>query len=708
MSIWNGTTGQQDKLSANVAGIKAHMAQNRVASAEIARGALSMEALRDDQINTIMQAKDSLESLIQGGLGIEKPTAAMVKAGVVAGLISGDMRAFANTPVMENRQDMIVPVGPDFYTERNIAVEAFDESNVKDMSSYSVAYNISAARQDEFGEAFFPTVTVSPDQIGVEVTARILTVFDDNKHNVNGSLTNFNHKNLLRAYRDPSVLKSEMTRVIPVMRAGAEANFVDAADVAPYVANLEGEEIPTSALKAGATINLLGLSQTEALLSEGMADKTDSIDPAVVLRRVYLKVGTGTDVDVLSFDTANFALSNFISTGQSNYRLMTLNFKTNSLLLNKNSKKVDGGALEALAPVVSGDLIVRLSMTVTGNIDLETGETSVFGNQVSVHSISNNNRELISLTSGAGLAIADLIKSGVIIGYDLKAYRSNLNRRQIGQLIHTNYVTQKYAVPLRAPISARRAVTSDSSTDTSDLNALIMATNIRTSNAAVTALLDAANLLNDVLDARDGNEATPEILGVSRDLIRPQYMYESIDVDSAINSVSSHERSEDIQAVLVNKLRDMVYSLYRNSEYRAFADSIKGGNAGTPTVIIGTDPVIARYLTVTGDLRTLGNEFDVRIVTTLDERVQGKIFVGFGNFSSGTNSAVDPLHFGNMLYKPTVTFTMPISRNGRITRELSVSPAFLHITNLPIMGVVEVSGITESLSRVPVHFKQLP
>ena len=61
-----------------------------------------------------------------------------------------------------------------------------------------------------------------------------------------------------------------------------------------------------------------------------------------------------------------------------------------------------------------------------------------------------------------------------------------------------------------------------------------------------------------------------------------------------------------------------------------------------------------------------------------------------------------------MAWKPELTLVMPISRNGQISKELTVSPSFLHIVNLPILGVIEVSGIEDSLSRVPVHMKTLP
>lgn len=702
MSIWDKKTAGNQTVDEVVAGVKSKLATGNFAGVEVARAALSMESLRDDQLNAVLAAKDSLSLSIESMTKTIKPTSAQIKAATVAGIVAGDVKAFMSRPVALEGKDVITPMGGEYTAER-LSMEAYDESANKNAAAYSVAYNVMAARQDEFGEAFFPTITLSPDQVGLNATIRIMTVFEDNKHSTNGALTRFQHKNLLRAYADPTILKNELTRIVPVARAGAEANFVDAAVLAGYTANIEGMSIPTAPLKAGTTVNLLGLSQTDALLQDGMMDITDSIDPSVVLRRVYLKVGA----DKVSFDTQNLPLATFIQSGQSNYREMHLNFKTESLMMNKNSKQVDGSALVDSAAIVSSDLIVRLSMTVSGTCDLQTGETSVFGNMIRVHSVSNANRELLDLTTGAGKAIVDLFATAEMVGYDLTAYRSNANRRQRGQLVNTNYFTQPYNVMLLSPISALRPVSTDSQNDTSDLAALITATNIRTSNMAVSKLIEAANLLNDFVDSRDGNSEPPRVFGVARDLVIPTYAYEALDVDSVINSVSSHERNADIQAVLVNQIQNMVYNMYRDSQYQAAANAVTGVQSAAPTVIIGTDPVIARYLMITGDLRTMAGEFNVKVVTTLDNRVAGKVFITFGDFSGDNNAQLNPLHFGAMAWKPELTLVMPISRNGQISKELTVSPSFLHIVNLPILGVIEVSGIEDSLSRVPVHMKTL-
>jgi len=357
-----------------------------------------------------------------------------------------------------------------------------------------------------------------------------------------------------------------------------------------------------------------------------------------------------------------------------------------------------------LDELATNDLSVRLEVVVTGSVNIETGETVVYGNSVSVFSITDANGNLLDLSTGPAAVVVAAIAGGTLSGYDLLAYRTNVNRRQRGQLIDVTKYTQLYNVPLRSPITAMHPATVDAQTDASDVQALITATRIRTSNESVSTLLAAAQTLSSYVDSRDTTGVSPDVLGVGRFFVRPAYMYENLDINDSIDSVKSHERARDIQAVLVNKLRDMAYRLYRDSEYKAAADALAGGISAVPEVIIGTDPVIARYINVEGDLRTLGGEFSVRVVSSLDVRMKGKIVVAFGVMDDSRNTQPHPLNFGNLVWAPELVLTANLSRAGTYSRETVVQPRFLFVVNTPIMGLIEVSNIPQTLNKVPVLF----
>lgn len=692
--------------------IRSNVNDHHLASAPVARAALSMESLRDDEVGALSTAVNQLGLSIESiatDLGISKAmTHAQKEAGVVAGLIAGDIRSFLSHPVTHNAistesMSVISNFGvADGFSKRTIGMEAYDEKDNRNAVVYSIAYNMQAARQDEFGEAFFPTIVVTPDNIGYAVSVRLFQVFNDFQRNISGDLDKYEKKNIIRAVIDHTILKNEMTKIVPVFRTESAANFVPVATIPSRTILLEGESIVTSALATGKRFSLLGISQTDTLLANGIMDVTDSIDPAVTLNTVYVQVGD----DVLAFNVQNLPLSNFAPAPQGNQRLMNLAFQSSSLLITKDTKRADGSALTTLASVVSNDLIVRLNINVTGSINLELADTIVYGNGIDASTVQNAVGELLALTAAPASDVVAALADAKVIGYDLVAFRTNLNRRQRGQLIDTSNFTQMYAVPLRSPITAIRPMTTDGQTDSSDLSALIIATHIRTSNAAVGALLQAANILNDYVDARDTAGVGPDVLGVGRFLVRPTFAKKVLDMNTAIDSVKSFERARDIQAVLVNQVRDMAYRLYRDSGYKAAADAQAGGMSKAPTVIIGTDPVLSRYLMVDGDLRTLGSDFDVRVVTTLDDRMTGRIAMAFGVFDGSTENKPNALHFGNMAWKPELTLVLPISRGGQTSKELTVQPSFLHVVNTPVMGMIEVLNVPDvATAKIPLFMK---
>jgi len=690
--------------------------KSQTVTPQITTSALSLESLRDDQLHSLNSATNelsvSLES-IAADLGIsDRLNDAQIAAGTAAGILAGDYKQFLShttefPTVSTESMGVVQSMGlADSVSERSFSLEAYDERENRNAVIYSIAYNMQASRQDEFGETFFPTIVITPDNVGFGITVSLMMVYDGVQRDISGVFSDFKKRNIIRAIADPSVLRKEQTRIIPVVRPQSVANFSDPVLIVPFNIDLEGTLIQTAPLLPGVKVDLLGISQTTELLNSGVMDQTDSIDPYISLQNLYLSVtdasGATPVTDVLKINTSNLPLANFTHGVQNNYRVMTLNFQTTSILINLNTLQADGTPLVALAPIVTTNLIVRLEVNITGSVNIETGETNVFANYVAVSTVQDATGNFLDQTALPALPIVTLLNTGTIEGYELQAYRTNMNRRQRGQLIDVTKYTQMYNVPLRSPITTIHPINTDGQTDTSDIQALITATRIRTSNEAVTALINGAVMLRDYIDARDVVSEGPDLLGVGRFYVRPTYYEENIDMNAVINSLTSFQRAQDIQAAIVNKVRDYAYRMYRDSEYKAAADAFAGGIGPVPTVIIGTDPVLARYLEVTGDLRTLGGEFDVRIVSTLDNRVAGKIFITFGVFDESRNVTPNPLNFGNMAFGPELVLTANISRGGQMSKETVVQPRYLFIQHLPVMTMLTVTNVPSVINSIAI------
>ena len=704
-----------DAVQANVSG--------KTVTAKTSKAALGLESAgisesdRSDLVGAFNQLSVGLETI---GLELfgKQVNSASRDAAAVAGILAGDANGFFKASIRDAKADSpfefisSATAQADSLSQR-VGMEAYDNRENANIAEYSMVYNLMASMQDEFGEALYPLITVPPDQIGFKVRAKVAMVYSEVSRNVSGAVDNFNRKNIIRAYADPTIISNDMTNVIPVYRPQSATFFTPTTQIPAYDVLQGNFKVPTAPLAIGATFSLLAISQTDVMLLNGTNDQTDALDPAVRLSKLYIQfvsapVAGVSTTDIVAFDVSQQPYNNFQTAIQNNSRKMLLNFETTSILVDAATVDYKAGALVALAPVVTGKYTVRLRSTVTGSTVLDTSTTTVSAPVLEVYSINDQFGASVDMTIGAGLAIAALFANMTVIGYDLQAFRTNTNNRIRGQLIDIAEVTQSYNVPLRSPISALRPLNSPEQTDATYLQGLIGSTKARLYNQAVTNLFEQDAALSSYVKAPatigdlEGNYA-PDTMGIGRFFVMPHYSTESIDMSISVDSIKSSDRMDDVRATLVNKIRDHVYRAYVQSQYQAASSFINGGPSTIPTVVIATDPVLANYLTVVGDLRTLGSQFETKIVSSLDTRMTGVMFITFGIFDSKRNEEPNPLNWGNLAWSPELTMTLQATRNGAVNKEMRVQPRFLFVNNCPILIRLNVTNIPMTLAKTPIN-----
>lgn len=676
---------------------------------KIGQMAISTESLGSNEEQLLATVYNNMEATIKNiasdfGISTE---GYQLEAATLAGMLATNPRVTLSSKPRNLSSDavVLVPNVNDGYMERpGIAVEAYDERENRNAQLYTIVYNLLASRQDDFGETFFPTIVVNPNEVGVTMSVKLFYVYNDFKRSVTGSLANYARKNVVRAYADAEILKNELTRAYPVLRVGGAddntAVFVPSTLVSPWSVNVgAGISVTTSALKTDTKVDLLGLSQTNELLNSGIMGPSDTLDTAIRLESVYLKVTSGTDTDVIRIVTDNLPGATFTYAPQGNYRKMVLNLDSDGVVLDSSTLTVSGAAPAVLTELATHS--ARIQLSVTGSVVLDKGDTIVSKGSVGLVAMRNSTGQLV--TGPAFAALEAKLASAEIVGYTLYANRANSNIRQRGQLLDSQTEYRVISVPYRSPMSTIMPAINAAGDDNSALQTLITATGIRVSNEAVTALIKADSTLAGYKAVADANGNLPEINAIGEFYVKPAYFTETIDLSTTVDSLTSHDRLRDIRAALVEKVRYYANAMYQSSEYKAAASVLTGNTGFRPTVIIGTDPVLYNYIMADGDLRTLGETFDVRVVSTLDSRVTGKIFVTFSVFDPSRNTSINPLSFGNMLWSPELTVTMPVSRDGAVSRELIVAPRFLHIVNLPVLTKLTVTGLPQVTSKVAIN-----
>lgn len=678
-----------------------------LANSSVASRVFATESISEQETVSFNQASTNLQTTLHSVLSQLNLSASGAKAGLVqvceTAAVQGALAAMAGTSFVSRKMGLpsssenvaVVRAEnvPNYLGHRSktMALEAFDNRETRNAVLYTMAYNYSVGRQDEFGETVWPTLTLPADQVGFGIVVNRLTIHRGWNHTTDGKAIEFKKIDLMRAVRKPSILHRQKTRLFPVVRANALANFVDATVIAPADYDNEGVVIKTAPLKVGENIGLIGLSQTDARLDGGSANQTDTMDPAVSLENVYIKVGA----DVIKLNVYSHATANFTYAPQDVQSQRNLTFKTKAVSLKANTTQVGGLPLVALKAIKDSNLLVTLELQASGVANIEAGTVQVFGNRVAVVRVMTAEGETLPATNADVQDIMEAFATAAIVAYDVRAYSTNINMRERGDFIDRTNFTQLYEVPLLSPVTAQRPQNSDGQLDAGDFEALVTTTRFRMMGDAVTAIFDACERLSNFDAVGMSLEDIPASLGASRFHVRPTYYAPPvIDVATLVNSLTSSDRRKDLQAAIVNIIRDYVFRMFVNSEYPAAMAAL--GVQGNPTVIVATDPIIHGYIMLDGDLRTLTEKFNIRVVSTLNEDMEGKLFLTFGQFDETRNQAPNLLNWGNCVYAPEVVMSASVPRGESMSKETIVQPRYLFVNHLPVATLLSFKNIKEA------------
>lgn len=714
-----------DKIRAAAGGESKEMATMRaLASAQRKNGgdsfisksasnySFGLESIAVGDTTALNDATDALES---AALRVKEAVASIEgisKTGMIAGqyaaALTGNIQGYlASTAALEERALAAGAVpATDAIQRLRPALESYDEKENIKASQYTITYNLHAARQDDFGEALYPTVIVPPDEMGFNVGMDLVNVHNEVRRGTDDAPENWGVKNLVFAYRNPEILNSDSTTLHPVWRetgAGANAKaMVSKAILTPRNITPYNETFATQPLAIGAKFSLLKICQTDRQLDAGHNDSSDAIDTDIQLTNIYAKFGD----DVIRVAMTMFRGHQFNYSVQDDNQKMVLNLETDSILFKATTRTfVNGttlGDLATLKAIKDNDLEVRVSVGMFGSVTRDYGTTEVNATKLRVYSITNAAGEKVALDDASVAPLVAAIEAGEVIGYDLNARRVNTNRRTLGKLLQTRRVNQLYSVPLMTTLAIQRPQSVSDSTDASDLGYLITGTRAACSGAAVDELLRFADILPEVVSNRAGYDENTKVLGPAAQLLKPFHKKIKVEVDKTINLTNTYELAKNLQATLVNALREHIFTGWRESNLKAAYDMTSGGSSEMPLVLIATDQYLSRYLQIEGDLRTIGGGFDqYKVVESSNHRMDGRMFVTLVPRSM-PEGVPHPFSFGWMPWKPEVAVVLPIVRNGAANKELIVQPSYRHVSNLPFLIEVEVVGIPRTVEgRVP-------
>lgn len=574
--------------------------------------------------------------------------------------------------------------------------EAFNNIDVRRSVAYSMGFNAAITRQTDVVMAWFPPIFINPEQVSLEISLNLLTVFNGAHHDISGAATLFARRNIARAFADSTILNRHETQCVPVVRAENLTKFVDATVLPAVEKTFGNRKVQTAPLLFDTDMNLLAISATTALLATGAQNQRDTLEPGSKMEAIYIKSGT----DIVRLKTMGLKTSVFIGAQQGDQQETVLTMRTR-LAIGQTLKQHDGTALAgALKSLVDNDLRLKLAIQASGTINVETGNAKVNRPSVSLVALESGTTGE-AITSGVVFAaIAAAVAAFEFLGWDVRAFRTNANRRQTGDRLNTRRFNFHYVVPYRDPITAERPAHKQEEQDAQDLTNLLALTRVRIENEVIDAIIDTAETMEAYVDMRDTDAEATDIVGLAQYYLVPTYHQETIDLTAYVDSQNSSQRASDIQAAIVTKLRDITARLYTDSQFKAGTDIQSGGTLPPPQINVLTDPILARYILEPGELRTIG-DFEMVLTTSLNYKLRGQLFMSFR--MPGQESKNEPciFNFGHLLMSPELVLSANMTREGSYFAETQVQPRYDLIVLNPVMARLTINGVKEVLTKVP-------
>lgn len=599
--------------------------------------------------------------------------------------------------------------------ELAVAFESYDGQKQNNPFILSVLYNFVFSAQDEYVEAFFPTIPLDPTTSDIVIEVTFASLMKEFYRDINGSSSRekFNKIPLIKAIYDANIFDTDKTLLVPVLRDSNEHLFLKDEK---WVSTESLEEVVTAPLVFGETIDLLGISQSDLELSKGKADNTDALDRALNLSKLYFSITDDGVTEMFSYDLREVANTSFIYYPAGHEKDMMLKFTSNTLVLHTGTTTTSKGTASTILGKLPANYTIGFEVKVFGEANTQTGDVSLSSTGgVKVKYILNAAGQKVDPNDASYKSIADVINKIVLEGYVLLGHSTNSNLRKRGQLLTVDTLRKPFPVMWRSGFTIIGPVKSETGTE-NDINNQTLggaqALGAKMSVIGVSQLLKDLETLkyltNDGTKAIDRTEFETGFKGMGQYLLEPTYYERNIDLSTNVDSLNSTSRDDDIRNNLLQMIYNAGMDLYLKSDYGiVFEKGLVTTDASKPTLIVGVDPNIKRLLVKDKDVITLGNMFDVRVVSSFDKRVAGKIILSFGIFDSQRNSVPNVLNYGYTATSAAIVYDLVRDTNNTTNREITSMPRFTHYTNIPVIGQITVTGIEAVFGKLPIHSKSV-
>jgi len=571
------------------------------------------------------------------------------------------------------------------------SIEHFDGRNIDIFQAATFTYNVEAATQDPFSEAFFPTVIGDVNTGGVKISIRSTKVMNEFlRTTAKSDGRKFNRKSIISALSDQKgILASDQLRLVPVV-GGAFDELLSLDLKKDKFYDAAGEKVETAPYKLGVSLNVIGASQSATLLAKGVMDNTDTLDTNLPIENLYFETAVATEI--LKVDVSNLSGAAFVGGQRGDSKDLVLSTRA-KLVVNFSDAKdfVAGGDIAGMKALPAGTKGL-FDVELYGSGNAADGEVTVIVGKMELVGAKDAVGKDIDPADAAYAAIkveADALKA---VGVDIGARITNSNLRRKGIHITSTLNSEILPVSSKTPIYTESPVSMQNvgDHDGAFVTDLLAITGIISNFSAVSTLTGFAKFMESQKGVSPADISTG---AVGQAIVNPYFKSVTMNLDFFVDGVRSGERRDDIKGALINNIANEVSAMMSGSGFNNYKNYVSR-NAKTE-IVIGTFPALAAFL---GNDIDLGNGCIGKVVSTDNTDISGKIYVSItGGAKNAQDVAVD--RFGSRLFVPSLVSQVITSENGATTNKTVVNPLESHLVTLPVLVEFNVTGLSSVLKK---------
>ena len=640
------------------------------------------------------ESLNAVETTINAGIGFNQKSALASVIGSFADQSFADRAAkFA---------DMVKVGGMESFSA------SMEAGKINRHKAATLELNARGNRQWDAAEELFKTVTIGYADENLQLPIDVAGVGAYNvSGNVNESFEDL--RPIASVLADDKFSSGDDLKLVPVYPSDASnpnrAAFVAEADWTPwdeaYEANdlLGREAHKTNYLAIRKANNLMSLCQAPGAPRFEQNDEIES--GSIRLNSFLLKIKTKDGEGFATLDTSTMSSTAMRpGTGLTSDEKRQIAFVINGMDV-ANLKTKAGAPTQLFKTLTDAGLQVFVQFEYSATYQRSTRALSPTVSPVTIAYVMKNGEKLVPGTAGMPADIQALITAQVVEasvhGVVLKMNHNNVNQSRYGTTVVFANTIKNYGVRRRNPISVKYPMQGD------DTNADVLAQLIKQMDVLVTR-----EMSHDAFRAAHGHFAYlydnngQQMVNINDDsssVLPGQHFLNTTAVHSKfklleqVSTLDSKDALDNIRAVLVNKIYDIITALRVNSNVAALKEL--DGRAEEYRVIAHSS--MAPFLMNAGDYRTFGNNVKFEVVETNINSEKGLLWV-----VPKSNTKDDEIDiYGGMgicVTKELLVIEGAVTQADRQYRMLITQPAYQHHALSCVAGLAEIEDIAQLLS----------